>query len=61
MDVNNTFYTNDQLWNSGYELGNMIDASSTDFWTNAAEGDFSITISYRDEYSKYGDPRWVTE
>ena len=61
VDVNNTFYTNDQLWNSGYELGNMIDASSTDFWTNAAEGDFSITISYRDEYSKYGDPRWVTE
>lgn len=56
--VDNTFYTNDQLWNSGFEFGNEISASSTDFWVDAANGNFKINIAYRDMYSKYGDQRW---
>lgn len=60
-NVSSTFYTNDQLWNSGYELGNEIPAASTDFWTDAANGDFTITVAYRDTYGQYGDPRWVSE
>lgn len=60
-NVNNTFYTKDVLWNSGYEFGNEIPADYTDFWTDAANGDFTITVAYRDTYGQYGDPRWVVE
>lgn len=59
--VESTFYTNDQLWNSGYELGNEIPASSKDFWVDAANGNFKVNIAYRDMYGKYGDQRWNDE
>lgn len=61
VNVSSTFYTSDQLWNSGFELGNDIPATSKDFWTDAVNGDFTITVAYRDTYGQYGDPRWVTE
>ena len=56
--VENTFYTSDQLWNSGYELGNELPASSKDFCIDAANGNFKVNIAYRDMYGKYGDQRW---
>ena len=59
QDVTSTFYTNDQKWNSGYELGDEISGSSVDFWENAGNGDFTIKSAFKSQYENYGDPRWV--
>lgn len=59
--INNTFYTSDQLWNSGFEFGNEISATAKDFWVDAENGDFTIAVAYRDTYGQYGDPRWAAE
>ncbi len=59
QEVTNTFYTNDQKWNAGYELGDEISGSSTDFWENAENGDFTIKNAFKSQYENYGDPRWI--
>ena len=59
QDVTNTFYTNDQKWNSGYELGDEISGSSTDLWEDAANGNFTIKSAFKSQYENYGDPRWI--
>lgn len=59
QEVTNTFYTNDQKWNEGYEIGEEMSVSSTDLWENAANGDFTIKNALKSQYETYGDPRWI--
>lgn len=46
-------------WNSGYEIGDELSASSTELWEDAAKGDFTIKNALRSQYQNYGDPRWI--
>lgn len=59
QDITSTFYTNDMKWNSGYEIGDELSASSTELWEDAAKGDFTIKNALRSQYQNYGDPRWI--
>lgn len=59
QEVTNTFYTNDQKWSEGYEIGEEMSVSSTDLWENAANGDFTIKNALKSQYENYGDPRWI--
>lgn len=59
QEITNTFYTNDQKWNEGYEIGEEMSVSSTDLWENAANGDFTIKNALKSQYENYGDPRWI--
>ena len=59
QDITSTFYTNDMKWNSGYEIGDELSASSTELWEDAANGDFTIKNALRSQYQNYGDPRWI--
>ena len=59
MCIRDRFYTNDMKWNSGYEIGDELSASSTELWEDAAKGDFNIKNALRSQYQNYGDPRWI--
>ena len=58
QNVSTTYYTNDLNWNAGYEIGDEINGSSTDLWTDPAIGDFTIKSAFKSQYEAYGDPRW---
>lgn len=57
--VNSTYYTNDQKWNSGYELGDELSGSSTELWEDPANGNFTIKSAFKSQYESLGDPRWI--
>lgn len=61
VTATSTIYTGDLKWNSGYEIGEQIDAKSTDLFTDPANGDFTLQSAYRGQYGEYGDPRWKVE
>ena len=59
QNIYSTYYTNDQKWNSGYEIGDEISGSSTELWEDPAKGNFTIKSAFKSQYESFGDPRWI--
>lgn len=61
INASDVYCTSEVTWNKNYEMGETLEVSAKDFFTDYTKGDFSLTISYENKYSKYGDPRWVKQ
>lgn len=59
QSVTSTYYTNDLIWNSGYELGDQLSGSSTELWEDPANGNFTIKSAFKSQCESLGDPRWI--
>lgn len=55
-----TYYTKDMAWNSGFELGEQLDVTSTELWRDPENGNFTLT-DFQKAYQNYGDPRWIEQ